>query len=94
VADLRGRKIALNKGSNVHYLLENALRRAKIDYRDITPVYLAPADARAAFAQRGVDAWVIWDPYLAAIERLTNARAIANGEGLVNNIQYYLASRT
>lgn len=94
VADLRGRKIALNKGSNVHYLLVNALRRAKIDYRDITPVYLAPADARAAFAQRGVDAWVIWDPYLAAIERQTNARAIANGEGLVNNIQYYLASRT
>ncbi|EIP84702.1 hypothetical protein A33K_18557 [Burkholderia humptydooensis MSMB43] len=74
VADLRGRKIALNKGSNVHYLLVNALQRAKVDYRDVTPVYLAPADARAAFAQRGVDAWVIWDPYLAAIERQANAR--------------------
>ncbi|WP_063533041.1 sulfonate ABC transporter substrate-binding protein [Burkholderia sp. MSMB1589WGS] len=93
VADLRGRKIALNKGSNVHYLLVNALQRAKVDYRDVTPVYLAPADARAAFAQRGVDAWVIWDPYLAAIERQANARAIANGKGLVNNTQYYLASR-
>ncbi|KGS05951.1 sulfonate ABC transporter substrate-binding protein [Burkholderia sp. ABCPW 111] len=93
LADLRGKRIALNKGSNVHFLLVKALQRAKIDYRDITPVYLAPADARAAFAQRGVDAWVIWDPYLAAVERQANARVIANGEGLVNNTQYYLASR-
>ncbi|KVE29441.1 ABC transporter substrate-binding protein [Burkholderia singularis] len=93
IADLRGKKIALNKGSNVHYLLVNALQRARIDYRDISPVYLAPADARAAFVQRSVDAWVIWDPYLAAIERQANVRTLANGEGLVNNAQYYVASR-
>ncbi|WP_414439489.1 sulfonate ABC transporter substrate-binding protein [Burkholderia sp. 22PA0106] len=93
VADLRGKKVALNRGSNVHYLLVKALEAAKLDYRDIQPVYLAPADGRAAFEQHAIDAWVIWDPYLAAVERQTGARTLRNGEGLVRNTQYYLASR-
>ncbi|WP_322007661.1 sulfonate ABC transporter substrate-binding protein [Paraburkholderia tropica] len=93
VADLRGKRVALNKGSNVHYLLVKALQKANLKYEDIQPVYLAPADARAAFTSRSVDAWVIWDPYLAAIERQANARTIANGEHLVDNVQYYLATR-
>ncbi|WP_244118183.1 sulfonate ABC transporter substrate-binding protein [Burkholderia gladioli] len=93
VAELRGKKVALNRGSNVHYLLVKALQEAKLDYREIQPVYLAPADGRAAFEQRAIDAWVIWDPYLAAVERQTGARTLRNGEGIVSNTQYYLASR-
>ncbi|WP_321782906.1 sulfonate ABC transporter substrate-binding protein [Burkholderia pyrrocinia] len=93
VAQLRGKKVAFNKGSNVHYLLVKALEHAGLAYTDIQPIYLTPADARAAFVQRSVDAWVIWDPYLAAAERQLGARVIANGEGLVRNTQYYLAAR-
>jgi sulfonate transport system substrate-binding protein len=93
VADLRGKKVALNKGSNVHYLLVRGLKQAGLEYADIRPVYLAPADARAAFTQGSVDAWVIWDPFLAAIERQAGARVIADGRGLVDNTQFYLASR-
>ncbi|MCA7975385.1 sulfonate ABC transporter substrate-binding protein [Burkholderia cepacia] len=93
VAQLRGKKVAFNKGSNVHYLLVKALEQAGLTYADIQPIYLTPADARAAFVQRNVDAWVIWDPYLAAAERQIGARVIANGEGLVRNTQYYLAAR-
>ncbi|HEV7835737.1 MAG TPA: sulfonate ABC transporter substrate-binding protein, partial [Caballeronia sp.] len=93
VEDLRGKKVALNKGSNVHYLLVQALKKAGLSYADIQPVYLAPADARAAFVQGSIDAWVIWDPYLAAVERQANARVIVDGTGLVRNTQYYLATR-
>ncbi|WP_250500807.1 sulfonate ABC transporter substrate-binding protein [Caballeronia sp. GAWG1-5s-s] len=93
VAQMRGKKIALNKGSNVHYLFVEALKKAGLSYADVQPVYLAPADARAAFVQGSVDAWVIWDPYLAAIERQANARQLADGTGLVRNIQYYVATR-
>jgi sulfonate transport system substrate-binding protein len=93
VAELRGKKVALNKGSNVHYLLVKALEHAGLTYTDIQPVYLTPADARAAFTQHNVDAWVIWDPYLAAAEHQANARSIANGDGLVSNVQYYVAAR-
>lgn len=59
VADLKGKKVALNKGSNVHYLLVKALEKAGVKYSEIEPVFLAPADARAAFERGAVDAWVI-----------------------------------
>ena len=49
VADLKGKKVALNKGSNVHYLLLRAVDQAGLRYQDIHPVYLPPPDARAAF---------------------------------------------
>ena len=67
VADLKGKRIALNKGSNVHYLLVKLLEKNGLKYSDITPVFLPPADARAAFEKGAVDAWAIWDPFLAAV---------------------------
>lgn len=93
LADLKGKKIALNKGSNVHYLLLKALEKAGVAYADIQPVYLPPADARAAFERGSVDAWAIWDPFLAAAEKQIGARVLADGKGLVANYQFYLASR-
>lgn len=92
VADLKGKKIALNKGSNVHYLLVKALEEANLSIRDIQPVYLKPSDARAAFQRGSVDAWVIWDPYLAAAQHDDRARVLRDGTGLVSNYQFYLAS--
>jgi sulfonate transport system substrate-binding protein len=93
VADLRGKKVALNKGSNVHYLLVKALEKAGVKYSEIEPVFLAPADARAAFERGAVDAWVIWDPFQSAAEAATGARTLADGTGVVSNYQFYLASR-
>ncbi len=94
IADLKGKRIALNKGSNVHYLLLKLLEKNGLKLADIQPVYLTPADARAAFEKGAVDAWVIWDPFLAAAEKQLNARTIANGNKLVNNYQFYLADRS
>jgi len=91
VADLKGKRVALNKGSNVHYLLVRLLEKNHLKYGDITPVFLAPADARAAFEKGAVDAWAIWDPFLAAVEKQTGARQLADGTGVVNGFNYYLA---
>jgi sulfonate transport system substrate-binding protein len=93
VADLKGKKVALNKGSNVHYLLVKTLEKHGLKYADIQPVFLAPADARAAFERGSVDAWVIWDPFQAAAEKQIEARVLADGTGVVNNHQFYLAAR-
>jgi sulfonate transport system substrate-binding protein len=93
VADLRGKKIALNKGSNVHYLLVKALEKAGVKYSEVEPVFLAPADARAAFERGAVDAWVIWDPFQAAAEAATGARTLADGAGVVSNYQFYFSSK-
>lgn len=94
VGELKGKKVALNKGSNVHYLLVRALEDAGLKYGDITPVYLPPADARAAFERGSVDAWVIWDPFQSAAEKQLQARTLRDGSGLVDNHQFYLATRT
>ena len=84
LVDLKGKKVALNKGSNVHYLLVRALEEANLSIRDIKPVYIKPGDARTAFDRGDVDAWVIWDPYQADAE-IAGARSLRDGEGLVDN---------
>ncbi|XLZ73093.1 sulfonate ABC transporter substrate-binding protein [Massilia sp. SR12] len=94
VAELKGKKVALNKGSNVHYLLVKALEKAGLKYSDVQTIFLPPADARAAFERGSVDAWVIWDPFLAAAEKQLGARVLADGKGLVSNHQFYLAARS
>lgn len=93
VADLKGKRVALNKGSDVNYLLVSALEQAGLSYKDVTPVYLPPSDARAAFQRGSVDAWVIWDPYYAEVQTHANARLLKDAEGLVPHYTFYLASR-
>lgn len=93
VAELKGKKVVLNKGSNVHFLLVKALEKAGLKYTDVQTVFLPPADARAAFERGAVDAWVIWDPFLAAAEKQLGARVLVDGRGLVANHQFYLAAR-
>lgn len=93
VQDLKGKRVVLNKGSNVHYLLLKVLEANHLKLDDIQVVYLPPADARAAFEKGAVDAWVIWDPFFAAAEKQLNAKVIATGQNVVNNHQFYLADR-
>lgn len=93
VADLKGKKVAFAKGSSANYLTVQLLEKNGLKYSDIQPVYLTPADARAAFVQGTVDAWVIWDPFFAAGETGIKSRVIANGEGLNKQGGYYIAAR-
>lgn len=93
VSQLKGKKVALNKGSNVHFLLLRALEKAGLKYSDIHPIYLTPSDGRAAFTQGSIDAWVIWDPFLAAVQHQANARVLVDGTGLVSNLEFYVAAR-
>lgn len=94
VAGLKGRKVAIAKGSSSHNFTVQALKRAGLAFTDIEPVYLAPADAAAAFASRRVDAWTIWDPYFAIAQKQHGARAIVTtaDEGLASHT-FYLANK-
>jgi sulfonate transport system substrate-binding protein len=93
VADLKGKKVAVAKGSNAHYLLVKALEKAGVKYEDITPAFLAPADARAAFESGAVDAWSIWDPYQSSAETTLGAKTLTDATGTVPNTQFYLSSQ-
>ncbi|HVI28226.1 sulfonate ABC transporter substrate-binding protein [Hansschlegelia sp.] len=92
LADLKGKNIAVAKGSNSHYLLVKALEKGGVPYSDVTLSWLAPADARSAFTRGSVDAWSVWDPYYAAAEA-AGARVLADGTGIVENHQFFLTSR-
>jgi len=92
VTDLKGKKVAYNKGSNVHYFLVKLLEKNGLKYDDVQSVFLPPADARAAFEKGAVDAWVIWDPFLAAAEVGLNGRILADATGVVNNRAYYFST--
>ncbi len=94
VADLKGHKVALQKGSSAHNLLLRALQKAGLQFQDIQPVWLTPADARAAFQQGNVDAWAIWDPYYSAALQQGNVRVLTDGSALSLTGSFYLASRS
>ncbi len=93
VADLKGHKVAFQKGSSSHNLLLRALRQAGLKFTDIQPTYLTPADARAAFQQGNVDAWAIWDPYYSAALLQGGVRVLKDGTDLNQTGSFYLAAR-
>ena len=93
VADLKGKRVAYNKGSNVQYFLVKLLEKNGLKYSDVQSIFLAPPDARAAFERGAVDAWIIWDPFLAAAQKQLDARLLVDATGVVNNRAYYFTSR-
>ncbi|EAP71918.1 Alkanesulfonates-binding protein [Ralstonia solanacearum UW551] len=93
LADLKGKRVALQKGSSAHFLIVSGLRKGGLTFADIQPVYLTPADARAAFERGSIDAWGIWDPYYAATELAIRPRVLATGRGLSSNNSFYFTPR-
>ncbi len=93
VADLKGKRVGVAKAAGSHYLLLAALAKSGLGIKDITPAYLSPADGRAAFTQGSIDAWVVWDPFVAAVQNQSQVRVITDGSnGLASYQRYYLAS--
>jgi sulfonate transport system substrate-binding protein len=93
LADLRGKKIALTKGSSAQNVLVQVLAKARIPYTAISPVYLQPADAGAALRSGSVDAWAIWDPFYALAERFPGVHKLTDAYGIAPSNSFFLASR-
>lgn len=94
VADLKGKTIAFGKGSSSHNFVVQALRKAGLTYADITPAFLSPADAVAAFSTGRVDAWAVWDPYFAIAEAKHGARPIVTTADGLGSSSFYLANKS
>ncbi|MEU4420943.1 aliphatic sulfonate ABC transporter substrate-binding protein [Actinoplanes sp. NPDC024001] len=90
-ADLKGKTVALNKGSNVNWLLVKLLEQSGLTIDDINVKYLKPAEGRPAFDNDQVDAWIIWDPYFALAEQ-PGVQVLADATNLANNREYILAT--
>lgn len=95
VADLKGKRVAFGKGSSSHAVVVRALAHAGLTPKDVQEVYLAPADATAAFNGGRVDAWAVWDPYYAIAEQKYNARVLIDTKAPhLASYSYWLANRT
>ena len=92
-ADLKGKRVAVAKGSSAHGNLLLQLTKAGLVPADVQITFIAPSDGYAALAAGRVDAWVVWDPYTAQAEQQLGARVLTSGKGLANGLAFQVASR-
>ncbi|HWX82819.1 MAG TPA: aliphatic sulfonate ABC transporter substrate-binding protein [Xanthobacteraceae bacterium] len=95
VADLRGKRVAVTRGTDPHIFLVRALLGAGLSEKDITPVLLQHADGKTALIRGDVDAWAGLDPMMAQAEiedgaRLFYRKADANTWGILNVREQFL----
>lgn len=86
LSDLRGRKVAANRGGWGQFLVRAALKDAGIDHTEVQQAALGPVDAALAFRSGSVDAWAIWEPYVAIEVQNFGARVLRDGTGLTPTV--------
>ncbi|GAB1541711.1 sulfonate ABC transporter substrate-binding protein [Scytonema sp. NUACC21] len=93
LSDLKGKKVAFQRGSNAHYLLAKALKEVNLKITDVQVVGLTPSEARDAFIQDKVEVWVGGDPFLALVEKKIPIRNLRNAGGINTLGGFYIARR-
>jgi sulfonate transport system substrate-binding protein len=95
VTDLKGKRVAVTRGTDPHIFLVRALLDAGLSEKDITPVLLQHADGKTALIRGDVDAWAGLDPMMAQAEiedgaKLFFRKADANTWGILNVREQFL----
>ncbi len=90
--DLKGKRVVVQKGSSAHELLAKTLQKAGLSWQDIQPIWLPPADARAAFDKQAVDAWAIWEPYLGTAELQGHTKTLVDGSAFPTTYSFYIGN--
>jgi aliphatic sulfonates family ABC transporter substrate-binding protein len=95
VADLKGKRIGVFKGSSSHYGLMMTLRQHGIRPNQVTLLHMSPAEQLAALANKDIDAAKVWEPWMQRMVYEANARIIATeGDfGIYTNVVGYCARR-
>jgi sulfonate transport system substrate-binding protein len=92
--DLKGKKIAVAKGSSAYNFLYMAIDKAGLKGDDIKVIQLQPDEARPAFESGAIDAWSIWDPYATIAVYQIGAKILVSGQDLNINAPGFLIART
>src|SRR5689334_10383755 len=95
IADLKGKRVAVTRGTDPHIFLVRALLSVGLTERDITPVLLQHPDGKTALIRGDVDAWAGLDPMMAQAEIEDGARLFyrnkdANTWGILNAREQFL----
>lgn len=81
-SELKGKRVAVVKGSYAHHLLALVLQGAKLGFGDVELVNLGHADIGAALQAGQVDAGAVWEPQLTRLEAEGTARVLQDGTGI------------
>ena len=92
IKDLKGKRIAVNRGGWGHFLALGLLEKNGLSDKDVEFSFLGPVDGRAALVRGSVDAWVPWEPYTSNAILIDKARVIGDGRGIMSGYSYALAS--
>ena len=95
IEDLKGKRVAVTRGTDPHIFLVRALQSVKLTEKDITPVLLQHPDGKTALIRGDVDAWAGLDPMMAQAEVEDGARLFfrnkeANTWGILNVREEFL----
>lgn len=95
VEDLKGKRVAVTRGTDPHIFLVRALQSAGLSERDVVPVLLQHPDGKTALVRGDVDAWAGLDPMMAQAEVEDGARLFyrnknANTYGVLNASESFL----
>jgi sulfonate transport system substrate-binding protein len=92
--DLKGKKVAVAKGSSGFNLLYRAIDKAGLKPEDVKIIQLQPDEAQPAFESGAVDAWAIWEPFVSVQTLKKEARVLANGQSLNVYSPNFIITRT
>ncbi|WNC13821.1 aliphatic sulfonate ABC transporter substrate-binding protein [Brevibacillus brevis] len=94
IRELKGKKIAVAKGSSAYNFLYMVLDRAGLKADEVQIIHLQPDEARPALDTGAVDAWSAWEPYVTTALVQTQAKALVTGEDLNIFAPGFLVART
>src|SRR3954469_23395040 len=95
IEDLKGKRVAVTRGTDPHIFLVRALQSVGLTERDIVPVLLQHPDGKTALIRGDVQAWAGLDPMMAQAEvedgaRLFYRNKAANTWGILNVREEFL----
>jgi sulfonate transport system substrate-binding protein len=90
--DLKGKKVAVVKGSYAHHLLVLVLQKGGLTTNDIEFINLSQADIATAITNGNIDAAAVWEPLITKLESQGVARVLADGTGIKKGVLVIIAT--
>lgn len=91
-AELRGKKVAVTKGSYAHHLLALVLQQGGLGFNDVEFINLPNADIPGALINGSIDAGAVWEPAITRFEAQKAVRVLTDGTGIKAGVLTIVAS--
>jgi sulfonate transport system substrate-binding protein len=88
VSDLKGKKIAVLAGTSSHYALLKILEDNGLSPKDVSILFMPPAEAKVAFENKSIDAWAVWPPWVEQQQVTGFARSLTGSNAIICSVGY------